>query len=62
MNGSIMNVVYCDRGLLWTCSVMNETGSKRDCNKRVCNDRVCIERGLLWTLSVMNVVCNECCR
>jgi len=39
-----MNVVYYERGLLWTWSVMNV---------------VCYERGLLWTWSVMNLVCYE---
>jgi len=54
MNGSVINMVCCERGsyegvchergLLWTWSVMN--GSVM--NGSVLN-MVCYERGLLWT-------------
>jgi len=54
MNGSIMNVDCCERGLLWMWSVM-----KMVCNEPDCNERVYYERGLLWTWSVMNMVCHE---
>jgi len=43
---SIVNVVYCERCLLWTLSIVNV---------------VYCERCLLWTLSIVNVVCCEHC-
>jgi len=44
MNCSVMKMVYYERGLLWTWSVINV----------VCNELVCYEHGLFWTWSVMN--------
>jgi len=53
MNGSVMNMVCYERGLLRTWSVMNWSAMNVVCYERICYKQVCCERDLF------RMVCSE---
>ena len=64
MNGSVVNVVCYEHGLLWkgllsTSLLWTQSAMNGSVLKMVCYELVCYVRCLLWTWSVMNVVCYE---